>query len=307
MYKQCRTCGSQVPLDAKFCQTCGNSDFIVPNQQAPYMNNPMDNQPNYNYGQNSYGQANTGNQTSWQPATPQENSKKKKNGLIVGVVVAVILVLAGIGYAAQEAWQDMDNDEYYGIEDDYNFDEVFSEPDYSEDIVINDDVINGVGYTKGTFDGTVYENEWADIKIKLPEGFHNSDPDSFLSSNDPDVECGLFFIANDSTSLFSICFEKLSSYSSIDTAEEYLEVALDNFESDPNYTYIISNAHSTVYLAGYEYVRGECQMNNGNNDVVTTIYIRKIDDYIVFITVNSIKGECDNDKLIRDVFNMNSY
>ena len=60
---------------AEFCRACGRADFII-NNQTP-------NQP-------------------WQPTIPQNQSKKKKTGLIIGIIAAFLFMLAGIGMVAEK-------------------------------------------------------------------------------------------------------------------------------------------------------------------------------------------------------------
>ena len=68
---------------------CGGADFVSEENQAP-------NQPNYNQ--------------TWQPPVPQDQPKKKKMGLVIGIIAAVLIVLAGVGMLAEKVFQEQDNE-----------------------------------------------------------------------------------------------------------------------------------------------------------------------------------------------------
>lgn len=300
MNKQCKACGSNVPNDAKFCQVCGGSNFIINNttQQTGINNNSTSYQQGYN--QNQYEQRPPVNQT-WQQPIPQNQTKKKKTGLIIGIVVAVLVVLAGIGMVAEKEFQDQG----YGNNDISNND------DYSFNIGDNNNSLDDssfydesekVYYTKGTFDGSVYVNEWSDIKFALPEGFSNADLATYNAAENSNTECGAYFIADDTMSLIYICYEKLPTYPSYDE-EEYLDVALKSLKSLTEITYTVPDTYSTATIGGYTYAKAECEFNNGIGNFSNTIYVRKLDDYIIFISAVGINPEL-NAALVSNIGNV---
>lgn len=274
MNKQCKTCGSNVPSDAKFCQGCGGSDFII--------NNIISNQPTYN--QNQYNEQPPVNQT-WQPPVPQNQPKKKKSGLIIGIVAAVLIVLAGIGFIAEKAFQDQgygDNNADYN----FNIDESNDESNNSLE-----ETPEKLYYSKGTFDGSVYVNEWADIKFALPEGFSNADSATYSSAENSNTECGMYFMADDKMGLIYICYEKLPTFPVYDE-EEYLDSAMKSLKNISGITYNkIPNTYSTATIGGYAYAKAECEFNNGNGDFCNTFYVRKLDNYMICISVISVNPE----------------
>lgn len=285
MNKQCKACGSNVPTDAKFCQVCGGSDFII--------NNTTSNQPAYN--QNQYNQQTPFNQT-WQPPVTQNQPKKKKTGLVIGIIAAVLIVLAAIGFIAEKTFQDQGYGDNTGNNGDYNYD-----IGDSDEITNNNsyDTPEKVYYSKGTFDGTVYENKWADIKFALPEGFSDADLATYLSAENSNTECGMYFMADDTMGLIYICYEKLPTFPVYDE-EEYLDIAMQSLQNVSDITYKTPNTYTTATIGGYAYAKAECEFNNGYGDFANTFYVRKLDNYMIVISAIGISSDY-NDALVSNI------
>lgn len=271
MNKQCISCGSNVPNDAKFCHVCGGAEFIISNQT---FNKSNDNQ-------------------TWQSPVPQNQPKKKKTGLIIGIIAVVLMVLAGIGMVAEKAFQEMGYGNNTGNNDDYN---------------INGNINNNSGeiseklyYSKGTFDGSVYVNKWADIKFELPEGYSNADLAAYNAVENSNTECGMYFMADDRMSLIYICYEKLPSFPVYDE-EKYLDSLMKSLQNVSGVTVEIPDSYTTMYINGYSYAKAECAFNNGNGNFMNTFYVRKIDDYMVGISVIGVNPS-SNDALVSCITN----
>lgn len=258
MNKQCKACGAQVPYEAKFCQICGNAEFIISNS-AP--NNTTFNQ---------YNQQSSANQ-AWQPPVPNKRPKKKK-GLIIGIIAVILLVLAAIGILAEKAFQRQG----YGN----------NEPEK-------------LYYSKGNFDGSIYTNKWADIELSLPEGFSNADSATYSAAENSNTECGAYFFADDTMSLIYICYEKLPTFPVYDE-EKYLDAATNSLQNISGITYQIPDTYGSIDIAGNSYVKAECQFNNGNGDFTQTIYVRKLDNYMIFISAIGISAD-SNDALVGNI------
>lgn len=312
MSKQCKICGVIVPDDARFCQSCGSSEFSVNNPQQQVDINatqqPMNvNNANYqaNHEQNQYSQSIPVNQT-WQNPTPQNPPKKNKTGLIIGIVAAVLIVLAIIGSVAEDAFQkegygdDTNNDGDYSFNIDVNT---------STSIRVNDSTETSsekvkVAYTKGTFDGSVYENKWADIKFALPNGFSNADSTVYSATENANAECGAYFLADDTMGLIFISFEKLPTTPVYDE-EAYLDVSMSALKNVTDVTYNkIPETYSTVGIGGYTYVKAECEFSNTNGNFTNTFYVRKLDNYMIVISAIGVDAEY-NDNLINKITNAN--
>lgn len=273
--KQCKVCGANVPDEARFCQTCGNSEFYMNNPQLANVNPVNTSQPAY--GQNQYNQQSMPNQ-QWQQPMPQNQPKKKNVGLIIGVVAAVLIVLAGIDAAAEKLFQEQGYGVYDDAGDDFN--------------ASNDVISNSKAYTEGTFDGAVYTNEWADIQFALPEGFSDADAATYSAAENANTDCGLYFIADDTMGLIYVCFEKLPAFPTYDE-ESYMDVLMDSLSSLTQLTYTVPDTYTTATVGGYAYTKAECELNNGYGDFSNTIYVRKLDDYMIVISTVGISPEAN--------------
>lgn len=270
MNKQCKACGSNVPTDAKFCHICGGSDFII--------NGVTSSQPTYN-------RKSAINQT-WQPPVPQKKPKKKKTGLIIGIVVATLIVLAVIGIIAEKAIQDQGYSDNPGNNGDYGYNIGGSHGTTDNSSSENEEKLY---YSKGSFDGSVYENKWADIKMTLPEGFSDADSAAYMAAENSNTECGVYFMADDTMGLIYICYEKLPTFPEYDE-EEYLDSAMKTIENASGVTYKIPDTYSVTTIGGYAYAKAECEFNNGNGDFANTFYVRKLDNYMIVISAIGVNS-----------------
>ncbi|MBE5872850.1 MAG: hypothetical protein E7287_00425 [Lachnospiraceae bacterium] len=274
MNKQCKSCGTNVPVDVNYCQVCGGSEF--------YVNNSAYNQ---------YNQQTSVNQT-WQPSVAQKQTKKN-TWIIVVIVVAILIVLATMGFIFEKVFQRLGYGDNSSDRDEYTL-------DMSEDINdSSEEIPDKLYYSKGTFDGEIYVNKWADIQLALPEGFFNADLATYNSAENSTTECGAYFIANDTMSLISIIYEKLPTFP-IYEEKEYLDAVMKQLNSVTGITYKTPEEYSTTIIGGYRYAKAECEFNNGNGDFSNTIYARKLDDYMICISVMGINSK-SNDALVSNI------
>lgn len=247
MIKKCKSCGADVPAQARYCQTCGGADFMESNQQQ--------------------------NMNVYQAPVQQNKPKKKK----VGVTVAIVLMaLAALGSISERVLQSMGD---------------------------RDGERSKVEYTKGTFDGSVYTNPWADIKLVLPEGYSDADESAYLSTENDVTECGVYLMADDTMGIIYICYEKLPAYP-VYNEEKYLDVALESIESVPDITYQTADTYSSIMIGGYPYTKAECEFSNGYGDFANTFYVRKLDKYMIVISAYGIDAEA-NDALVSNITTVN--
>lgn len=301
MSKKCINCGAISPDEARFCQACGGSEFTFAEQSAPqnftndYQQQNMGGQytsqqntepqyPENQYAGQQYTSASHGNpgniNIAWQPPAAPVKPKSIK-GIIIGivaagVVVTVAIVLCIIGYLSKAKGK------------------TSTELGYSSSASEN-----SVEYTKGTFDGTTYINEWADIKFTLPAGFSDADSSTYMEAENSNTECGMYFIADDTMGLIYICYEKLPTFPVYDE-EEYLDSAIKSLENISGITYKIPDTYSTATIGGYAYAKAECEFNNGIGDFANTFYVRKLDNYMIGISAIGVSAEY-NDALIDNI------
>lgn len=224
----------------------------------------------------------------WQQPMPQNKPKKKNTGLIIGIIAGVVVLLAIIGAVAEKAFQSQDygNDYDYSYNDDYS-----SDSDYDFSLNSSEEsssyVEEKVDYTKGTFDGAVYTNDWANIKLNLPEGFSNADAATYAGSENASTDCGAYFIADDTLSAIYICFEKLPTFPVYDE-EEYLDAVMNTLSSVTEITYQTNNSYSTSMIAGEFYKKASCTFQNAYGTFYHNFYVRKIDNYVVVISTMGV-------------------
>ena len=270
MNKQCTKCGAQVPVESNFCQACGGSEFFVNEAQQPaFAEQPV--------------------QQAWQPPMPQP--KKKKTGLIIGIVAGALVVLAVIGMVAEKVFQNMG----YGDSDDIDSDYVFDLGGDTDE----EDTTPAVSYTKGTFNGVTYENKWADMKLVLPTGFSNADASTYATAENESTECGFYFVADDSTGLIYAYFEKLPTFPVYDE-EEYMDAVMDTLAGISNFT--TTDVYTTIVIGDYTYKKAECTFTNANGEFVATVYVRKLDDYMIVVSTmgaNSTANDALAGRIIR--------
>lgn len=315
MNKQCKACGANVPNEARFCQKCGSSDFMMvePEQTSVLDNNyiqyntvpPVAN-PNNQYNtvppvvnqNNQYQNVNYPNyqqtpqmQQNWQTPVQPIQPKKKKTGLIIGIVAGVLafLVVVGVIIGVVASQDNGYNDDYYN-DYDYNMDDTYDDYDTVE-------------YTKGYFDGTTYINEWADIKFDLPDGFVEGDDTMYASAETATADCGMYFVAEDAMSLIYICFEGLPAVPAYDE-ESYLDVAMPTLESQTEIIYQTPDTYKTVDIAGNIYTVADCNFKNGYYEGVQSFYVRKIDDRMVLICATGVSVE-ENEALVNMITSAN--
>ena len=135
MDKICKNCGYPSPMQNNFCQYCGGTEFVMAdgtpvqtqNQQAQYQQEQYQQeqyqqaqyqqeqyqqaqyqQEQYQqaqYQQAQYQQAQYQQAQYQQPPVPAQQKGKKNKGMIIGIVAAVLIVLAAIGFGAEKAFQ----------------------------------------------------------------------------------------------------------------------------------------------------------------------------------------------------------
>ena len=171
--KTCPNCNNQLEDSAVFCDRCGSKLTVQqPNYQQP---NYTSQQPNYSYQQPS----------TYQSAMQNNPPKKKKTGMIIGIVAGCLVVLAIIGSVAEKAFQN----EGHGSGNDggdtgYNF-------------TIGNDNSND-NSSKESTSNPEYDNILAEAYIVHFNSFFNMDSANFVSKLDNgNIYCADYGYKND--------------------------------------------------------------------------------------------------------------
>lgn len=271
--KKCSNCGKMVNDADRFCQYCGSSNFDSEIQiDKNFYETPIENSNNPMYNNNGYPAYNQ------QPMSPSQPRKNKKGVVVAIVAVILIFFLVGMGFLLGRNSQ--------------NNDSSGSNTKVAEEVP-------KVEYTKGTFDGTTYINEWANIKLTLPEGFSNADSEYYTSSENETTDCGFFMASDTSYGSLVISFEKLPAIPKIDE-EEYLDIVMDQLAQTTDIAYEVTDNYTTKTIANQAYLTANCPVKNGDIDLVQTYCVRKIDNTMVAIIVTGFYTE-ENNKMLENI------
>lgn len=165
--------------------------------------------------------------------------------------------------------------------------------------------MEGTGYTKGTVDDGVYVNEYADIKMTIPEGYILNEFDlgsamAFFEEDDKRIESAkkcdsLFYDGNGSGSAIEIDFLNTelgvpddSSYTEEEYLNDYVDLLTRAGENDEDGWTIISRDIKKAALGDKEYARATVIIDyHGNTEF--NYYARKIDDELMCIIMTSVR------------------
>ena len=172
--------------------------------------------------------------------------------------------------------------------------------------------LEGTGYTKGTVNDGVYVNEYADIKMAIPEGYILNELDlgsamSFFEEDDKKIESAkksdsLFYDGNGSGSAIEIDFLNTelgvpddSNYTEEEYLNDYIDLLTRAGEYDEDGWAVISRDIKKATLGDKEYARAKVIIDyHGNTEF--NYYARKIDDELMCIIMMSvIEGETVSD------------
>ncbi len=317
MSKECLKCKTIVSDDSKFCTVCGGAEFApfavecepapekqiqnqAVNNQQPFCGQPQPQfyappQPVYN--QPHQPQPNPNPQTphapanfDWYQPTSVAPPKKKKTGLICGII-GVVIVFIAVSLVIL-ALVDSGND--FTLDTTSNKTAASQKTTASE---YNDDYIKttlpAIEYTKGYFNGTTYANEWANIYIEKPSGFSNASADDYTSFENATTDCGLYISANDLSATMSVMFEDVSYVSQI-TESSYMDILVEGLEESINLQLV--SDYTTTDISGYNYLTANGVFYSEGSSLQYDIYVRRLDDYMIVIFIagltDKISSEC---------------
>ena len=206
------------------------------------------------------------------------NPRVRKTLFISIGVVAALFLLALIGTLAETKARDS----------------VDSRPDSS--YWVDNSSNTEISYTKGTFDGTTYVNEWANLKLVVPEGWeHAEDYYEMLSGLGSDYGLCIDNINNPDEEGYRYCFIEFESldveWSWTRNEKAYLDHEVDLMAEgaepvDKQYEQIRLGGNM---FTGVHFNRREHYVNN-----IQSIYVRKLGDKMCIIEVTGKTVEANN-------------
>lgn len=268
--KVCSKCGNVIEDNAMFCGKCGNR-LEVQSQQSQYTYVP--NQPQY------------------QPTPMQQPPKKKNTGLIIGIVAAVVIVLAAIGSIAEKVFQKQGYGQpsgNYTPSDDYVDDDEYADndDDTNDDSLTNDNPTGVKTYNKGSVVDGWYVNEWANLRVDTSGSWTDGSAEEYASyDGTANLECGVILNDKAAQKQLVICFEKLNGPSALLSEDGYL----DAFVTDLKQTY--ANANLTCTASDYydTTIAGQtCRTVKITFDGMSTVqvvHVRKQDGYVIIVPI----------------------
>lgn len=273
--KICPNCNNAVEDSAIFCDKCGN-------RLAVQNNNPV----NYSQQPNNYGV----NQPQYQqPVMMQQTQPKKKNiGMIIGIVAAVLLVLAIIGSVAEKAFQDQGYGDNGGNDytPSYNFGADDSSSNNDTNSTTDNDTSTVKTYNKGSVVDGWYVNEWANMRFDTNGNWTDGSAEEYASyEGDPDTECGIILNDADNGKQLVICFEKLNGLGVSITEEGYLDIVVSGIKQqymDASINCEVDDYYNTI-IAGEFFTTAKLTFDGST--MVQEFHVRKYDDYIIFVGV----------------------
>lgn len=221
----------------------------------------------------------------------KQGEKQMKKIRILALVLAVITVfsmLAACGTTEKEDGNVSESDKTTvnvpekEVADDENVNDLKDD----EKDTVGDGSVKG-GYTKGTFDGSVYVNDWANIKLALPEGFSNASQDLYSASENENTDCGLYFMANDGTSFIFANFEDMTAYDKTydekDLLDQFIVTAKEMY-AQMDLTFSYSDKYTVVNIAGEDYLTLDAELNG----MTFKFHVRRIENYMVEISAYGV-------------------
>ena len=279
--KVCPNCNNTVEDGAIFCDKCGTRCAVQNNNPVNYPQQPV-NQPNsvQQPQYNNYG----ANQPQFQNS-PQTPPKKKNTGMIIGIVAAVLIVLAIIGSVAQKAFQDQG---YGDGGNDYTPSYNFSTNDSSTNDNTNSTTDNNASdvksYNKGSMKDGWYVNEWANMRFDTNGWTLATDDMLAVFETDPKTECGLMINNPNTNVTMLICFENLNGQAV--TEKEYIDILKNSFTSN-NPTAEAKDGYTTK-IADKDFQTLKCSKSESAEGYrVQGNYVYEQDGYMIVVVVEA--------------------
>lgn len=277
--KFCTNCGSKITAEAEFCGNCGAKQIETEVEFKDRGTISMfDENSNLSGSENSSNGEMLNNVMYGQPT--QTPPKKKNTGLIIGIVAAVLLVLAFIGMTAEKSLQNA------GYGDDKS--SVVETDDYT----ISTDSDDEKEYVKGTFTDTTYVSDFIGIKYTAPDGWVlATESDLAQMPTDPKTTWEMQAVSGIDGSNVIVAVEKLPTENFSESM--YISSLKNTLKNNTQITVSDIQENGTKMIAGKEYHVLTYTASQSGVNYTQTFYLRKINAHMVALTVTSLSTSED--------------
>lgn len=315
----CPNCGAALTPNAEFCSYCGKAlnltnpqiqptqnqqnyrqpqqaqqsqQYRQQNQQAGQYQQAQQYQQNQQYRQDPryqqyYAQQYYAGQQTAAPKTQSNNKMKLFIGIGAGAVavIAVIIVLLIVLTVGNRKRVVDAPAQGYTAENEQSY------------------VSPGSTNILGFFENRVYENEWADIRFELPDGWREQqgrdriDPSSYMGR---DSGYFRFMIAEQKYISFGIV--PVSDFSSSYYSNENILISIVGDLTSSSYVTINNREWTDATIGGHQYFGVDGTFTNGKTGDVyaTSVYIRRNAQYLIIITIQGESIEA-NDEIMKTI------
>lgn len=259
----CNNCGNQLPDGAKFCNVCGAA-IQSPVSKAPVTQQPQVPQEPFGH------QSNFTNPCPPDPAPVNPTpAKKKKTGLVIGIVAGVFAIIAIIGTL-------------YGTG------------------LLNPE--NSPTIERGTIEGNTYVNESINLEFEKADDWvfysdeelaeamgTGADLAGYSDFQQAVVEQKTVYemgAENDHGATVILLFENATLLQGVDE-EDYLDILETSLENQSTFEYEFTDQRE-VNLGDETYIVADLQTDYYSSTIYQRYYIRKQANYMITITTSAL-------------------
>lgn len=267
--KTCRYCGKEVKDDVQFCPECGANMYSQPPASPA-----------------GAAQDVTGSVTTGQPEpTGQPEKKKSTTGILVALVLTGVCMLGGLFASVISYEAAADKQQKIAGQAQDSVSPTQGTVPTVPDITLPDISIPETPYSEGTRSTEGYVNEWADLKITVPDNYEPFDDDR-LKDGDQEYATRVFGMdlqADDAFQFMDVDLWDLTEFSDGFTisAEDFLKVIYDDDIDEESESLQFFGAT----LGGQAYAAADFQYMYEGIPIYSTVYTKKVGSYAIVITV----------------------
>ena len=296
--KLCNSCNASVEDNVRFCPNCGCADFRFNNGEAPtellneqsnnnaafnnangfkgqggsFSSNVNSNNGNSQYGsypnsQNNNSQNNVNNGNNYissnsanqMGAVPVKQKKKKRVGLIVGIIVS-LFVLCAIGGLAEKAFSSSSEK---------------SNP-----------------YVQGVIENGVYTSSWANLKFDMTSGeWSEASQELYDSYSDENTVCDFYAVRSDRALVAVLSIDISDSVDKSFVSESSLLKSMSDSIKDNAGSVMEQTEPIETQLCGDSYYVSSITLGDEYFHACSTLYLRRIGNHVLVINITGPSKE----------------